>query len=185
MPSEAALIVIDVQLGVFESALIPPVSGAKDLLSKISSLITKARSAGVPIIYVQHSGEAGHPLEHGASGWQIHPAIAPTDQDIVIQKRTPDSFHNTQLVSELESRHIRKLVIAGIQTEFCVDTTCRRAFSLGYEVTLAKDAHSTWDTRLLSAHQIITHHNSVLGDWFVKLREASEIEFTDLSGNAS
>jgi nicotinamidase-related amidase len=178
MANQTALIIVDLQLGVFQSTLIPPVSGAKELLSNVGKLIAKARSASVPIIFVQHNGGSGHPLEYQTSGWHIHPAIAPTDHDIRIQKSTPDSFHNTQLQNELESRHIRTLVIAGIQTEFCVDTTCRRAFSLGYEVTLAKDAHSTWDTESLSAQQIIAHHNGILGEWFVKTKEVNEIGFS-------
>ena len=185
MENEVALIVIDMQFGVFESAIIPPVFRPDELLSNVRKLIAKARSASAPIIFVQHSGDSGHPLEHGIAGWHIHPAITPRDRDIVIQKHTPDSFHNTQLQSELESRHIRKLVVAGIQTEFCIDTTCRRAFSLGYEVTLAKDAHSTWDTELLSAQQIIAHHNNVLAEWFVKTKEVREIEFNSSAGNGS
>ena len=181
MANQTALIIIDMQFGVFESAIIPPVSGAKELLSNIGKLIAKARNASVPIVFVQHNGESGHPLEHATAGWNIHPAIAPTDQDILIQKSTPDSFHNTQLQEELESRRIRELVIAGIQTEFCIDTTCRRAFSLGYQVTLVKDAHSTWDTESLSARQIIAHHNKILEQWFAKTKEVKDIDFNSRS----
>jgi hypothetical protein len=103
----------------------------------------------------------------------------------VIQKHHPDAFQDTNLQPELESRGIERLVIAGIQTEYCVDTTCRRAYSLGYDVTLVKDAHSTWDTDCLTAPQIIAHHNNVLGGWFVELKEASEIEFGDVSSWAN
>ena len=71
---------------------------------------------------------------------------------------------------------VKNLIITGMQTEYCVDTTCRRAYSLGYRVTLVKDAHSTWGTDLLTAPQIIAHHNEVLGGWFAKLKEADEIE---------
>ena len=177
MAQQIALIVIDMQLGAFQGTIIPPISKAEDLLSNISRLIAKARMQDVPIVFVQHSGGKGSPLEHGTSGWNIHPAIAPMDRDIVIQKSTPDSFHQTQLQKELESRHIRKLVIAGLQTEFCVDTTCRRAFSLGYEVILAKDAHSTWDTDHFSAQQIVAHHNIVLAEWFVQTKEVEDIKF--------
>ena len=185
MENHTALIIIDMQVGAFESGTIPAVAGAKQLLTQVGRLIAKARSASVPIVYVQHSGGTGHPMEHGTSGWNIHPDIAPVEQDILIQKRTPDSFNNTQLQDELQSRDIKRLIIAGIQTEFCVDTTCRRAFSLGYNVTLAKDAHSTWDTELLAATQIIAHHNSVLGEWFAKTKNVSEIDFNDRPGNGS
>jgi nicotinamidase-related amidase len=77
----------------------------------------------------------------------------------------------------LEKRSIGKVVVVGIQTEFCVDTTCRRGYSLGLEVTLAEDGHSTWDTNHLSAQQIIAHHNSVLGGWFAEVKPASVIQF--------
>jgi nicotinamidase-related amidase len=69
------------------------------------------------------------------------------------------------------------LVVAGIQTEYCVDTTCRRAYSLGYDVTLVQDGHSTWDTPDLCAPQIIAHHNRTLGGWFVTPQAAEAIAF--------
>lgn len=177
MSNDRALIVIDVQVGMFESPLIPPVYNGQELLAKVSDLIRKARSAGVPIIYIQHNGGKGHSLEQGKAGWFIHPSIAPMEGDVVIQKQKSDSFYNTRLQEELEKRDIKKIVIAGIQTDYCVDTTCRRAHSLEYDITLVKDAHSTWGTEVLSAPQIIAHHNYVLGGSFVMLKSADEVDF--------
>jgi hypothetical protein len=67
------------------------------------------------------------------------------------------------------------LVLAGMQTEYCIDTTCRRARSQGYEVVLAADAHSTYPGTL-PAEQIIAHHNEVLRA-FAGVRPAAEITF--------
>lgn len=181
MSNDTALLVIDVQVCNFEESA--PVYRSGDLLSKISSLIARARAAGVPVVYVQHCGPEGAIDEPGTPGWEIHPAIAPIEGDVVIQKRHPDAFQETDLQRELESKGIEKLIITGIQTEYCVDTTCRRAYSLAYDVTLVKDAHSTWDTEHLTTPQIIAHHNEVLGGWFATLREAKEIEFDDPSNN--
>jgi len=125
----------------------------------------------------KNNGRSGDPDEYGSAGWKMHPSIAPIEGDVLIQKKTPDAFHETNLRNELESREIRKLVVAGLQTEYCVDTTCRRAFSLGYEVTLVKDAHSTWGTSTLSAEQIIEHHNNVLSGFFVRLERENRIQF--------
>ena len=100
--------------------------------------------------------------------------------DLVVHKRTPDSFYGTTLQTELESRGIRKLVIAGIQSDWCVDTTVRRAYSLEYEVTVVEDAHSTCDTKILKAPQIIAHHNLIFGGRFAKLKKADEINFSEL-----
>lgn len=180
MSAGIALLIVDVQLGMFDSPIIPPVYAGDALLSRISDLIVKARAAEAQVIYVQHSGEEGHPLEHGTLGWQVHPLIAPLENDLVVSKRTPDSFHETSLAGELEARRIRHLVLTGIQTDYCVDTTCRRAFSLGYKVTLASDAHSTWDTDVLTARQIIDHHNEILGSWFAVLQETGAVDFKQL-----
>ena len=177
MSNDTALLVIDVQVCNFEDAA--PVYGGSDLLAKISRLIAQARTVGVPVVYVQHCGPEDAIDQSGTPGWEIHPAIAPIEGDAVVQKCHPDSFQDTNLQRELESRGIERLIITGIQTEYCVDTTCRRAYSLGYDVTLVKDAHSTWDTDLFAAPQIIAHHNDVLGGWFAKLKKAREIEFNN------
>ena len=176
MGKQTALLIVDVQVGMFESAIIPPVHGGNELLIRIASLISKARAAELPIFFMQHNGGKGHPLEAGTAGWTIHPAVAPAERDVVIQKLTSDSFKDTPLQHQLQTLEAGRLIVAGIQTEFCVDTTCRRAFSLGYDVTLVSDAHSTWDTDVLSADQIIAHHNKTLGGTFVTLKKESEIQ---------
>ncbi len=170
-----ALLVVDVQLGMFESPLIPPVHDAENFLKRISRLIRQARSVEVPIIYIQHCGGKGHPLEEGTRAWQIHSAIQPKESGIVVRKRFCDSFYKTELQDILTSASIQSLVIAGIQTEFCVDTACRRAFSLGYKITLAEDGHSTWNNEYLKAEQIINHHNRTLGSSFVNLTRCESL----------
>lgn len=169
-----ALLIIDVQFGMFgESA---PVYNGEILLSRICSLIAQARSSSVPIFYIQHDGGVRSNLEHGAPEWEIHPSITPGQGDTVIEKRTPDSFFETDLDASLRNLGVNKLVVCGIQSDVCVDTTCRRAFSLGYDVTLVSDAHSTWPRGTLNAVDIITHHNDVL-KWFADVKPASEISF--------
>lgn len=61
----------------------------------------------------------------------------------------------------------------------CIDTTCRRAFSLGYKVTLVSDAHSTWNSQVITAQQIINHHNSVLR-WFADVYSSRDIKFDNV-----
>ncbi|QDP41143.1 cysteine hydrolase family protein [Radiobacillus deserti] len=172
-----ALLVIDVQNGMYEVGNV--VHNGGKLLVNVKSLIEKARSTDIPIFFIQHNAPPGKPLEYGKKGWEIHPEIAPEDQDIIIQKTTPDSFLHTSLDQELKRYDITHLVITGIQTEACVDTTCRRAFSMDYKVTLASDAHSTWDSDEITAQQIINHHNKVLR-WFADVYPSKDIAFTDL-----
>lgn len=168
-----ALLVIDVQNEMFEES--NPVYKAEYLIGNIQSLIQKAGSAAIPVIFVQHNDEA---LVKGTHYWQIHPSISPKEEDTIIQKWNPDSFQETNLEEELKTKGIQHLVVTGNQTEMCVDTTCRRAFSLGYKVTLVEDAHGTWDSDSLSAEQIIEHHNRVLSN-FIELKKTKEIQFSN------
>jgi nicotinamidase-related amidase len=170
-----ALLVIDMQMGNFSQTA--PVFGVKDPLARIRALIARARAAGVPVVYVQHCGSEGEIDQAGTPGWESHCTIAPAEGDVVVQKRHPDAFQDTTLQRKLEWRGVEHLIVTGMQTEYCVDTTCRRTYSLGYKVTLVRDAHGTWHTDTLTAAQVIAHHNGVLGGWFAELKEASQVRF--------
>ena len=174
-----ALLIIDVQVGLVE---LMPAEIRASVLPRIETLLSKARSSRTLVIYIQHDGTKGHPLETHTRGWEIHPSIKPLDSEPVIRKRESDSFFETTLQQELERRGITRLLIAGGMTEYCVDTTCRRATSLGYNVTLASDAHLTGDNGVLTAANIIAHHNFVLdgfgaGDHVIKAKPTDQIVF--------
>ncbi|EOO39501.1 MULTISPECIES: cysteine hydrolase family protein [Bacillus] len=158
-----ALIVIDVQVGMYTAGM--PVHNGEKFLETLQNLIEECRSNSIPIIYVQHNGPKNHPLEKGTAGWQVHAAIAPREGELVVEKTTPDSFHKTNLNELLQEKGIEHVIISGMQTEYCVDTTTRRAFSEGYKVTLVSDAHSTFDTDVLRAEDIVKHHNVVFGSF--------------------
>jgi len=106
--SDIALLIIDMQVGNFSEA--NPVYKRNELLIKIKRLITKGRSAQIPIIYVQNNGGSGDPDEYDTSGWEIHPSIAPVEVEIVVQKQTPDAFHETSLHRELKFKGIKRLI---------------------------------------------------------------------------
>ncbi len=183
MGDKAALVVIDTQVGMFETPGLPPVPNGERLLENIEGLIRRAREADVAVVHVRHADGPGHPLERGTKGWETHPRVAPKDGEPVVDKETPDSFLRTTLGEELESRGIGRLVLAGMQTEYCVDTTCRRAFGLGYEVTLAADAHGTWDDETLTAAQIVAHHNEVMANGFADVVSSVEVSLIEPVGS--
>ncbi len=153
-----ALLLIDVQVNMFEPQ---PVYRGDEVRQVIQQLLQRARAARVPVIFVQNSGEKGAPDEPGTPGWAIHPDLAPAAGETIVEKREDDAFHQTTLPGILAEQGIRRLVVAGMQSELCVDTTCRRAYTLGYEVVLAADGHSTYDG-VLPAAQTIAHHNYLL-----------------------
>ena len=156
---KSALLVIDVQVGLVR---LMPLELQDRVLSNITVLLSKARSSQMPVLFIQHDGPKGHPIEAETAAWAIHPSIPPLHEEPIIRKKASDSFFETRLAEELQTRKIGHLIIAGGMTEYCIDTTCRRAITLGYDVTLAADAHLTRDNPVLTASQIIEHHNLLL-----------------------
>jgi len=170
MASDKALLIVDVQNDMFRET--NPVAKGPELLATLKGLIAKARDAGVPVIYVKHSGSKS--FVEGTSGFEVHSEIAPVEGDLIIVKKTPCAFKGTNLKEELDRRGIKDLTITGIQSELCVDTTCRSAYNLGYRVVLVEDGHSTFNTPDLPAEAISRHHNRVLGRWFAEVMKASD-----------
>src|ERR1022692_4081221 len=164
--NNTALVVIDVQCGILDGPHLQRKqktdSAFDETVGRVAGLIARARAASVPVIYVQHNGGPGHRLEPHTPGWPLRPEIAPTPTEPVIHKRACDAFFQTSLDTELLARGIRRLVIAGCMTQYCIDTTVRRAVSLGYDVVLVAYGHMTTDAGSLLFEQIIAHHNIIL-----------------------
>lgn len=174
MANDVALMVIDVQQGLFDEGAFEP----ERLLTHLKTLIDHARSSHVPVIYVQHNEDPqyGGSLVPGKPAHAIHPSVAPQAGDAIIQKFNPSSFQDTNLQDVLAKQGIKRLVLSGMQTEMCVDSTCRDAYGRGYNVTIASDAHSTMDNGVLTADQIINHTNATLR-MFAKIKPTAEITF--------
>lgn len=151
-----ALIVIDVQRGLFE----PAPADADAVIERINALSAKARQAGAPVIFVQH--ERADDLAPESEGWALHPALEVEQGDHRIRKATPDSFLRTGLDEVLSFCGVEAVVLCGYATEFCVDTTTRSAAAHGYHVLLASDAHTTHDKPHANAGRIREHHNATL-----------------------
>jgi nicotinamidase-related amidase len=155
----AALIVVDVQEGLFRPT--PSPASSESVFTRINELTSRARAARVPVIFVQHES-ATDDLEYGTPGWALAKELHVQASDEIVRKTTSDSFLRTSLGSILERNGVSNVVICGYATEFCVDTTVRRAAALGYDVTLAADAHTTHDKSHAKAAWIVEHHNATL-----------------------
>ena len=159
--TKPALLVIDVQ-----QAMCAGDDAAFDIdtvIDRINALSARARAAGAPVVLVQHEEDDG-PLQVDTDGWQLATRLATGPEDLRVRKRTTDSFYQTDLLALLQAQGITDLVVCGLQSEYCVDSTVRRALSLGYQVVLVTDAHSTMDNRVLSAAQITAHQNATLAN---------------------
>ena len=133
------------------------------VITRCNLISSAARKAGALVVVIQHETTGGD-MDYGTTGWQLAPTLETSGTDVYVRKTTCDSFLNTALHETLQSRGITDVVICGLQSEFCVDTTTRRAMALGYPVILVSDGHSTVDNGVLSAAQISAHHNQTLSN---------------------
>lgn len=177
-----AVLVIDVQVGLIQGD--HPVYDGPAVVARIRTLTDRARQAGASIIYLLDRDVAPPDSEE----WQLHPGLGAQDRDPRIRKAYSDSFYLTGLDGLLRERGVIRLVVCGCTTDACVDMTARRAVSLGYDVVLAGDAHTTTDNGFLTAPQSVAYYNLVLdgfgaedsfgkGEHEILVQPAAEISF--------
>jgi nicotinamidase-related amidase len=171
-----ALLVIDVQNAVMATA-----ARRAEVIANINALIGKARAAGAPVIWVQHSNEE---MPLGSPQWRYVPELVQEDGEPVVHKRHGDSFEDTDLERHLAERGIGHLVVTGAQTDACIRSTLHGGFARGYDVTLVGDAHTTEDLTEYGApspEQVIAHTNMSWGWQSAPGRTAGTVDTAEVS----
>ena len=135
--TRSALLVIDVQNQVVDGAY-----NKDQVVAHINTAVGKARAAGVPVVWVQHSDEW---MPIGSDDWQIVSELTPADGEAKVGKLYRNSFEATDLESVLKGLNVGHVYVCGAQTNNCVRFTSHGALDRGYDVTLIKDAHTTTD----------------------------------------
>jgi nicotinamidase-related amidase len=135
------LLVIDIQRDYFPGGAHPLV-GPEAAAEKARLVLDRFRGEGLPIVHMQHVWDEPDAtfMRPGTDGIEIHPLVAPDDREPVLQKTEPNSFVGTPLESELRARDVDDLVIVGMMTSMCVDSTTRAAADLGFSATVVHDA---------------------------------------------
>ncbi len=156
---QTAVLIIDLQQGLCEGP--DAAHDCPSTIARINVVTHRAREAGIPVLFIQHESSIGY-LVHGSREWQLATGLLVHDDDRRIRKTTPDAFLRTELHEALQSLAVKNLVVCGMHTEFCVDTTTRKALALGYPVVLVSDAHTSSGNVAISPQQVIAHHNATL-----------------------
>ncbi|RED47641.1 cysteine hydrolase family protein [Aestuariispira insulae] len=156
---KTAILVIDIQCALTDPE--PRPDDIDAVINRINLITGKARKAELPVFFIQHEAPDS-PVAYGSPGWRLPEKLAVEDGDRFIRKTTPDSFLKTDLHDQLQALGIKQLVICGYASEFCVDTTTRRAAGLGYAIKLVTDGHTTHDKPHAAATEIRAHHNATL-----------------------
>ncbi len=188
MDGKTALVVIDVQRAMFEEEEAPYRSD--EMLATISSLLERARAHNAPVIFIRHEEDGYAAMQPGHPSFEIHDAVAPLPDEVIFDKKSCDAFCETALGPLLEHLDVSRIVVAGMQTDLCIDSTCRSAVHRGYDVILAKDGHSTVGNGVISAEQIVAHHNRTLAGlprpgFSIVVTPGADIEFPKISAEAA
>jgi nicotinamidase-related amidase len=168
-----ALVLVDVQRNMLEGDGAVP--AAKEIRKRLERLLNRARDAGAPLIHVQNDGGDGDPDLPWTEGWEL--VFAPAPGEIVVRKSEPDTFaSNATLAADLRSRGIDHLLIAGMQSEYCVAATARGGKAAGFAVTVLRGAHATFDQQRL-ADEIAAATEHELARDGVEITDWAEAQF--------
>ncbi|WP_419771401.1 MAG: cysteine hydrolase family protein [Candidatus Marinarcus sp.] len=175
-----ALIIIDIQNDYFEGGACELVNPMEASL-KAKKVLEYFREHSMPVFHVKHTNirEGATFFLPNTKGVQIHENVKPLENEIIIQKNYPNSFLETSLENELEKLNIKELVICGMMSHMCVDSTTRAAFDMGFDVTLVHDACTTKDLEFLGkkvkASEVHNAFMSALGSVFAEVVSVEEI----------
>lgn len=151
---KSALLVIDIQNLLVEEK---PYAIAERLTLWHDSLV-QVRQAGIEVIHVRHHDQE---LVKGTADWEIHSIVAPVASEKIFDKTFNSAFKETGLHAYLQEKGMEQLIIMGMATNFCIDTTIKVAFELGYKVAVIRDGTTTGYSGKLDAKDLIDHYQNI------------------------
>ncbi len=175
-----ALMIVDIQNDYFSGGTMP-LSNSKEAADNAQKILTQFRNKQKPVIHIQHiatRAEATFFLPDTV-GAQIHASVQPIEGEIVFQKHYPNSFRETPLLNYLQDKEITQLVIIGMMTQMCIDTTVRAAFDLGFQCVVAHDACATrtldFNGQSVSAQNVQMAYMAALNGLFAQVKSTEEV----------
>lgn len=177
-----ALLIIDVQNDYFPGGRCELV-GSVQALERVRAVLNQFREKECPVIFVRHiNTRPGAALFiPGTSGSEIHPDIAPMEGEPIVVKHAPNSFFQTNLQELLQAAGVSELVVCGMMTHMCIDTTVRAAKDYGIPVTLLYDACAARDLEIMGncipANTVHDAYMAGLNGMFADVKLAEQLEF--------
>ena len=164
---KTALIIIDVQNILVETGF-----ETEKLLEKIAYLQDQARSKNIEIIYVQHIET---PEAQTSEDWQLSPLLKRLANEKVFQKKYNSIFKETGLKEYLDQQGIKQLVLCGMQTEYCIDTSVKVGFEYGYQLVIPEGAVTTFDGDDIPAETLNEFYENIWEERFADVLDYKTI----------
>lgn len=175
-----ALLIIDIQNDYFAGGAMQLV-GSEEAGAVAAGILAEFRSRELPVINVQHiaTGVGATFFRPGTIGAEIHASVAPAPGETVIVKHFPNAFRETELLETLQGIDCTELVVVGMMTHMCIDTTVRAANDLGFKVTLVEDACATKDLthngRTTAAAEVQTAYMAAIDGSFANVVNSRDL----------
>lgn len=150
-----ALILIDIQNDYFPGGRFE-LNNTENTLVNIKKVLNHFREKNQTIIHIQHIAPKNAPFfAEGSNGLEIYHEVSPLEGEYIVQKNYPNSFFKTNLKEILDKENIKDIVICGMMSHMCVDSTVRGGFELGFNQALIEDCCTTRDVgRILRTFKI-------------------------------
>lgn len=131
-------------------------------LSNVKELIRTARENAIEVIYIRHDDGPGKALSKGTEGFEIYDEFRPVADEKVYDKTVNSAFLGTGLLEYLRSIGEQVLIIAGLQTDYCIDATIKCGFEHGFQIFVPANANSTFDNEFMSAENSYKYYNELM-----------------------
>ncbi|MCR4578438.1 MAG: cysteine hydrolase [Clostridiales bacterium] len=154
------LLVIDMQKALVDDELY----AFDTFMDRTVRLIGAAREHGVEVIYAQHDAGPGSGLSAGDEGFEIADEVRPAPGEKVFVKTISSCFGNADFRAYMEQQEDKRLMIVGLQTNYCIDATVKSAFERGYEVIIPEGTNSTFDNDYMTGETAVKYYNEDVWD---------------------
>ncbi|HWS30622.1 MAG TPA: cysteine hydrolase family protein [Clostridia bacterium] len=171
--SKSCFLVVDVQNLLVEDCTYR----GHEMLDTIKRLLAFCRKKGVEIVYVRHEEKNGA-LTKDTEPWQIYSEVAPLGGERVFDKRHSSSFYQTGLKEYLREKGIQTIILAGMETGFCINATVQAGFEHGFEMLIPESGHTAGDygAPFMSAERSVTYHNALWDGRFGRVLRVEDVE---------
>ena len=149
------LLVVDMQ----KCLVVEELYGFETLLDRTVRLVQAARNNGVEVVFVQHDAGPGTGLSEGDEGFEIIDEIAPEPGEKVFVKKINSCFGNKEFKKYMKKQKDKRVMIIGLQTNYCIDATVKSAFERGYEVIIPEGTNSTFDNDYMNGETTVRYYN--------------------------
>lgn len=166
------LLIIDVQKSITTPALFQ-----YDLfINNVKALIKAARENQIEVIYIRHDDGKGSALTKGAEGFEIYDEFKPADGERIFDKKVNSPFKESGLLEYLMEKHQTDLILAGLQTDYCMDAAVKCGFEHGFRIMVPAHANTTVDNEYMSAEESYKYYNEFI--WKGRYAECISLEET-------